>query len=204
MHLDGPLSWCAYRAAVEGGDPSALRLPPMREWAHDFVLPLATWTAPCTRPDPDPRLLGADGTSVWGWACSAAHYRVLRHTVAAVRRRPATDEMTYWTTAARHHPGLGPRRAVDARHQAVWVDRVRWYALADPDRLAQLLTLLSHTGRLVRHGWGQVLSISVQPHVDAADRWRLRDWPHPGTSLRSIRAPYHHHSRRMPCRREIG
>jgi hypothetical protein len=171
----------------------------MDEGAYDFGLPLATWIAPCSREDPDPRLLAADGTSVWGWACSRAHYRVLRHTVAAVRRRPPVDEMAYWSTAAKHHPGLGPRRAVDAAHQAVWVDGITWYALADPDRLQSLLSLLTHVGRLARHGYGQVLSATVQEHAPAVRRWRSRWLPHPAGVPQTVRAPYHHQSRRMSC-----
>lgn len=199
MHLDGPLSWGAYQDALMAEDPATLRLPPMREWAHDFVLPLATWTGPCTRPDPDPRLLAADGRSVWGWACSRAEYRVLRHAVAHVRRRPAVDEMARWTSADRYHPSLGPRRAANLQHQGVWVDRVRWWALADPGRLRQLLDRVTHVGRLARHGWGRVLSWSVVEDAEAMRRWRGRWFPAHGGQLQSVRAPYHHASRRMLC-----
>lgn len=197
MHLDGPLSWAAYLHTLHNG----VELPPLTgEWAHDLTLPLATWTAQCTRPDPHRGLLAADGHSVWGWACSRAEYRVLRHDVAHVRRRPELEQMAFWTTAARHHIGLGPRRAANVPHQAVWVDALRWWALADPDRLQTLLGRLTHVGRLARHGWGQILHIHVTPDPEAATRWRHRHMPHPGGVPHTIRAPYWHSSRRMPCR----
>lgn len=199
MHLDGPLSWAAYLDAVECEDRATLRLPPMREWAHDFTMPLATWTGPCTRPDPDPRLLAADGVSVWGWACSAARYGVVRHTAARIRRRPAVDQMVEWTSADRYHPALGPRRAADVPHQAVWVDRVEWCALADPARLRVLLCRLTHVGRLARHGWGQVLGWDVVVDGAARGGWRWRWFPAAGGVPGTVRAPYHHGSRRMPC-----
>lgn len=199
MHLDGPLSWAAYLAYQE--DPAMPELPELTsEWAVDFALPLATWTAPCTRDDPDSRLLADDGTSVWGWACSRAHYRVLRYDVAHVRRKPALEEMAYWTTAGKHHIGLGPRRAANVPHQAAWVDRLRWWALADPARLVTLLGRLHNVGRLPRHGWGQILTITVAEDPEAADRWQDRDRPHPQGRPATIRAPYWHRSREMSCR----
>jgi hypothetical protein len=202
MHLDGPVAWGAYQDALMAGDSQALRLPPMREWAHDFALPMATWTAPCTRPDPDPRLLAADGVSVWGWACSLAEYEVLRHTSAAVRRRPPVDEMARWTTADRYHPALGPRRAANLQHQGVLVRSVRWWALADPVVLRRMLGRVTNIGRLARHGWGAVQSWEVVEDSVAAARWRSRWFPAAGGEPQTVRAPYHHDSRRMPCRLE--
>lgn len=204
MHLDGPLAWGAYQDALHVADPGTLRLPPMGEWAHDFALPLATWVRPCTRPDPDPRLLAADGVSVWGWACSRAEYRILRHTAAHVRRRPPVDEMAYWTDAARYHPGLGPRRAANLQHQGAQVDGLRWWALADPERLQKLLDRVTNVGRLVRHGWGRVQSWTVVVDESALVRWHDRWMPADGGVPQTVRAPYHHDSRRMPCRLELS
>lgn len=195
MHLDGPLQWAAYLAATEQG----LALPPIGRWAHDFTMPVATWTAPCTRPDPDPRLLAADGVSVWGWACSAASYRVLRHDVAHVRRKPALEAMALWTGASRHHIGLGPRRAANTPHQAAWVDAITWWCLGDLDGLRLLLARLTNVGRLARHGWGHILDIEVAPDPQAVTRWKGRTFPEPGGRLLAVRAPYWHESRRMPC-----
>lgn len=197
MHLDGPLAFAAWLEYQHIGGT----LPPVQEWAEDFALPLATWVADCTRPDPDPRLLAADGTSVWGWACSRVHYRVLRHDLVHVRRRPALEQMAFWTAAKRHHIGLGPRRAANVPHQAAWVDRLAWWALADLPRLQTLLDQLTHVGRLARHGWGQILSMTVVEDPDAARRWQERDMPATGGMPATVRAPYWHESRRMPCHR---
>lgn len=198
MHLDGPLAWCAYIDGQMARAREVCSLPPMREWAHDFVMPLATWTAACTQPDPDPRLLAADGISAWGWACSRAEHRAVRHDVAWVRRKPELGQMAFWTAAGRHHIGLGPRRAQNVPHQAVWVDRLRWWALADPTELERLLSRLTHVGRLARHGWGQILTAAVAEDPEASTRWRDRDMPGDGPQ-QAIRAPYHHPSRKMPC-----
>lgn len=197
MHLDGPLAFAAWLEFQHQGGT----LPPIQDWAEDFTLPLATWTAPCTRPNPDQRLLAADGASVWGWACSRVHYQVLRHDLVHVRRRPALEQMAFWTPAGKHHIGLGPRRAANVPHQAVWVDRLAWWALADPDRLRPLLDRLTNVGRLARHGWGQLLNITVAEDSAAVDRWRERHMPQPGGAPATIRAPYWHESRRMPCAR---
>jgi len=195
MHLDGPVSRAAFLAASSRG----LRLPPMGEWVHDFQLPFATWTAPCTRSDPDPRLLAADGQSVWGWACSAAHYTVLRHIVAYVRRRPALEEMARWCTDRKHHISLGPRRAANIPNQGAWVQTITWWALADKPRLEKLLTRLTHLGRMARHGWGRILTTKVEEDPKAVHLWRLRDMPDPAGQIATIRAPYWHRSREMLC-----
>ena len=134
--LDGPLSWCAATEALSQG----VRLPPIqRDWTADLMLPLATWTAPPSRPEVDPRLLAADGRQVWGWACSRAHYSVLGYTATQVRRRPAVAEMARYSTAAKHHAGLGPHKARDTAMSTTIVDTLTWYALGDLDRLAALL-----------------------------------------------------------------
>lgn len=200
MHLDGPLSWGAYLLYQQ--DPTLPELPPLSDRAAvDFTLPLATWTAPSSVEPVDPQLLAADGESVWGWACSRAEYRALRHDTVFVRRRPALEQMAFWTTAPRHHIGLGPRRAANVPHQAVWVDRLRWWALAtDVALLRLLLGHVTHVGRLPRHGNGQVLGFQVVEDPEATTRWRDRDMPHPGGRPASIRAPYWHPSRRIPCR----
>lgn len=199
MHLDGPLSWGAYQDAIATGDRATVRLPPMGEWAHDFILPLATWIGPCTHPAPDPRLLAADGTSMWGWTCSRAQYEVVQHTAAQVRRRPPVNQMARWTSAPRYHPALGPRRAANMNHQGVWIHGARWWALAEPARLQQLLGRVTHVGRLARQGWGRVLSWTVAEDPMATSLWRDRWFPAVGGPLATVRAPYHHQSRRMPA-----
>lgn len=199
LHLDGPIQWAAFQAALHAG----AKLPPLPPgaWPHDYATPMATWTAPCTRPDPDPRALG-DGGQAWGWACSAASYEAVRHDVAWVRRKPALAEMAHWTTAGRHHIGLGPRRAANVPHQAAWTCRIVWWCLADPQPLADMLrTHVTHLGKLARHGWGHVLEWTVETDEAATSKWRARDMPDADGSPASIRAPYWHDGRRMPARR---
>lgn len=196
MCLDGPLSWCAVQSAVEQGRV----VPPIaREWTPDLALPVATWCRPPSISDPDPRLLAADGTRVWGWACSAAHYDTALHGAVQIRKKPAQRELVRFTRENRFHPGLGPHKARDLTLAAEWVPTITWWALTpDPQSLAGLLTHLTHLGADTGHGHGRILSLGVTRDPHARQRWRQRPLPDPGGRLGSIRAPYHHHSRRMP------
>lgn len=174
MHLDGPLSWGAYRAHIAVHGHGAL--PPMTdEQAVDFALPLATWAQ--------------DG--VWGWACSRAHYTPVGHTTAQMRRRPAVDEMARYAPDAKHHLSAGPAKARDTPLPATLMDRVVWHALADPGPLKELLGRVWSLGRLGRHGHGRIRSWTVVPHPDR-EAWRDRVMPHPDGTVQGIRAPYHH------------
>lgn len=196
LMLDGILSSAAYQHATASG----LALPPMtRDHVVDFALPLATWTRPAV--DVDARLRAADPTHVWGWACSAGQYTPDRHTIAEVRRRPAMERMAYWSTARAHNIALGPRRAGNNIHQAIWTRQITWWALTtDLAALQALLAEVTHLGRLTHHGWGRLLT---PPHAtiddDAHRRWQNRPMPAPAGPSASIRPPYHHPSRRLPC-----
>lgn len=196
LHLDGPLSWAAFLTCDRWA------LPPRGPvWAVDFVLPLATWTSAPSRGDADRRLFAADGRHVWGWACSAAAFTGTRPTVAAVRRLPDTAAMAWWGSDRRHHLGLGPRRAVNGVHQATAAARATWWALTpDPHHLQAMLGRVSHLGRVTRHGNGRVLTWHVTEDGEAAARWKDRAFPDlsPAAGPGTIRAPYHHPSRRMP------
>jgi len=188
LHLDGPLAYAAWLDHVtEYGHDS---LPPLAEAATDFMLPLATWTTQHpTR----------DGDTVWGWACSRAHYQDPAHTVVDIRRRPETEVMARLGHDAKHHLSAGPLKARDRPIEAVITLELHWWALADPDPLRTLLTRVHAVGRHTRHGNGRVLSWTVAIDPDARLRWRDRTWPAAGGQPDSIRAPYHHPSRRMPC-----
>ena len=196
MCLDGPLSWGAFTAARRAG----LHIPPVeQDWAVDFDLPLATWTAPPSRGDVDPRLLAGDGGSVWGWACSVACYDNPAHTVVATRRRPAVDVMARYTGDRKHHLSAGPLKARSQDSAATIVTEIYWWALADPDRLRAMLADVHALGRKGRHGHGRVLSWDVTVDDAAVLGWRNRPWPDPAGRPGSIRAPYWHASRRMLC-----
>lgn len=194
--LDGPVSWGVYLAAVDAGVP----LPPLTpEWAVDFALPLATWARPV--PDgeqPDPRLLTADGR-VWGWACSRALYDVDAHTAVDVRRKPATAQMARYTGERKHHSGLGPHKARSVALPAVVAREVHWWTLADPDRLRQLLDRVTHLGRNTRHGHGRILTWTITEDEQARTGWQQRPTPATGGRPDSVRAPYWHPTRRLPC-----
>ncbi len=195
MCLDGPLSWCAYQAARETG----ATIPPiLPDWTADFALPLATWVTSASRTDPDPRLLAADGQRVWGWACSAASYTTSLHTSVQIRRHPETLPMARYTPDRKHESARGALKARDVTLPAVWTDTITWHALAEPERLSELLTHLTHLGMVTGHGHGRIGWIEVVEHGDR-DAWRSRPMPDPAGIPGSIRAPYHHHSRRMPC-----
>lgn len=184
-HLDGPLSWAAHLAAVASG----ARLVPMtREWVPDMRLPLATWAALGAG---HPKLDAATPGHVWGWACSRAAWTPVAHTRIEVRRKPDLEAMAQYSDAARFNVAIGPTKARDNKVGAQWPGVITWHALGDPDATRDLLTHLTHLGRLTRHGHGRIHSVTVTPHVDR-DAWRDRVWPNQG---RPIRAPYWHHSR---------
>lgn len=181
MHLDGPVSWGAYLAYISEHGHDAL--PPLSDdHVVDFALPLATWNM--------------HGT--WGWACSRAHYTPVGYTTVAMRRRPAVDEMARYAPDRRHHLAAGPMKARDTPLPATLVSEITWYALADPEPLAELLDRVLSVGRLGRHGHGRVLRWEVHPHDDR-EAWRDRVFPRPGGVPQSIRAPYHHPKRKVPA-----
>lgn len=198
LHLDGPAAFGAYLAHT--ADHGACALPPFGpDSCVDFALPIATWT----RPAPGlvhPLALAAEAGMVWGWACSAAVYSPAAWTTVQVRRRPAVDEAARYTRDAKWHLSAGPTKARDVPHAAVITPEICWWALADPDALRRLLGRVRGLGRLTRHGNGRVLSWQVDVDDDARDRWRERTWPDPAGQPGTIRAPYHHPSRRMTCR----
>lgn len=197
-HLDGPAAFGAYLAYVAARGHHAL--PPMTSGSvADFALPMATWTAPA--PGPVHELArAADPGMVWGWACSAAVYEDAAWTVVEVRRRPEEQAMHRYAPDRKVHLSAGPLKARNTAYPAVLVRTVTWWALADPAALRALLGRVPGLGRLTRHGSGRVLRWDVVPDPQAAERWRNRTWPSPGGTPGTIRAPYHHHTRRMPCR----
>jgi hypothetical protein len=194
MHLDGPLSWCAYLTAQEQG----VILPPLtRESCVDFRLPLATWTAPAM-PGADPRILGVDGL-LWGWCCSRAIATEHGTTAVEIRKKPPVLEYARYTTDRRHHDALGPHKARNITLPARLITHLSWWCLGDPDATTALLTKLRGVGRATGHGNGRLLDVTVQAGtLEDRDRWRDRDMPAPdGVGMPgSIRAPYWHETRR--------
>lgn len=71
--------------------------------------------------------------------------------------------------------------------------------LGRPDDVRDLLARVTHLGRHTRHGHGRVLSWDVLEDGTAREKWRRRVFPDPTGAPDTVRAPYHHPSRRMPC-----
>lgn len=198
-HLDGPASWGAYLAYADVHGHGAL--PSMTDdAAADFDLPLARWVVPAP-PGAHVQALAAPG-HVWGWACSRATYEAAGYSTIPVRRRPAADEAARYTRDGKWHLAAGPLKARDTPHSATHAHEITWWALADPAQLQALLDRVHGIGRHTRHGHGRVLAWEVTPDEAAREGWRDRTWPDPdGTGAPdTIRAPYHHPTRRMPCR----
>lgn len=196
-HLDGPAAFAAYLAYTDRHGHHSL--PPMgRDSVVDFALPLATWTAPA--PGPVHQLArAATPGHVWGWACSAAAADPAAWTVVEVRRKPNSEAMHRYAPDRKVHLATGPLKARNAPHPATIVRTITWWALADPDRLHALLSRVPGLGRHTRHGNGRVHRWEVTPDPRAATLWRRRVWPDPDGTPDTIRAPYHHHTRLMPC-----
>jgi hypothetical protein len=193
-HLDGPLAWAAYLAWTAARGHATL--PPPGERCTDFLLPLATWTAPAPGPV-HPDAVTADG-DVWGWACSRALYEPGGQATVRVRKHPALGPAARYTMARSWSLSAGPLRARDVPCPADLVTRIRWHALADPRALSVLLARIHGLGRLARHGHGRVLRWDVGTG-GSRDAWQDRVMPQPGGAPQGIRAPYWHPSRRMPC-----
>lgn len=194
MHLDGPLSWCAWLAAQEAG----VMLPPMSdEQVVDFALPVATWTRPAPAGVSE-SLLGADGM-VWGWCCSRASWMGDGSTVVEIRKRPPLAELARFTADARYHSGLGPHKARSVPRPGRLASAVEWWCLGDPDGVTSLMARLRSLGGVSRHGNGRVgrVTVTVGSLADRG-RWMDRDMPAVGGIPGAVRAPYWHVTRRCP------
>lgn len=197
-HLDGPASWGAYLAYVSAHGHGSL--PAMTDdSALDFDLPIARWLAPAPDGVHD-QARAADPAFVWGWACSRAVYAPAGYTTVPVRRRPAVDEAARYTRDGKWHLAAGPLKARDTPLSATHTGEVEWWALADPGLLQGLLDRVHGIGRHTRHGHGRVQRWTVTVDEAAAEKWQDRVWPDPDGAPDAIRAPYHHPTRRMPCR----
>ena len=178
--LDGPLSFTWAALATKAGRT----LPPIRD---NFVFPI---------PMPFQRW-EIGGT--WGWCCSKANERILKWTVAEIRRKPATDAMALFTTAPKHHAWLGPTKARNTTLSARIVTEMRWHALVtDPDELYRLLAATTSVSGRWRNGFGQVAKWLVEPSADP-DLWRSRPLPQPGGEMTPVRPPYWHRTTWAPC-----
>jgi hypothetical protein len=193
--FDGPLSFGAYAQYIaQYGDDLPAR---NSDWALDFDLPLAR-IATVPVEGADRRLCTPDGR-VWVWASSRVSFAEPSiHTRVEVRRKPATEQMSTWSKAKRHHVGLGPLKARNAVHPAVVTPWVEWRVLGDPDEIRKLLGFVTHLGRLHSHGYGRVLRWEVEED-SSGQAWKSRALPAQGGFNLAVRAPLHHRSRLVPC-----
>lgn len=179
MMLDAPLSWAYVMRRLGRG----VRVPTLTPtFAADFPLPLAQWE------------LGG----VWGWKTSAGAFTPAAWVGVQVRRKPATEAMARYTTATKHHPGLGPAKARDASLAAALTRTVTWRIIGDRQELADLLALVTNLGARHRNDFGHVSHWTVEPDDDDT-AWADRPLPAADGQPRGIRAPYWHPTRRHPC-----
>ena len=177
--LDGLLAW----SWVELAKADRIPVPPISDrFAADFPLPLERW----------------EEGGTWGWCCSAGIEDVIGYTSVEVRRKPATEAMARYSTAAKNHAGLGPTKARDTTLPARHARTVTWEALVtDQADLERLLGPLTNISARWRNGFGRVDRWLVEPGTP--DGWRQRPMPHPEGQPRGVRAPYWHPTRQHPC-----
>lgn len=225
LHFDGILATAVFRA-MSRQEQNAL--PPINSrWAEDMLLPLATWSLRCRIPrGTHPNLYMPDPSSpahgyVWGWKASAACRQVLCEGVREVRKKPPVDAMVQWGRDKRVDMACGQLKAQDKAYPQQWSDVVTWYAVGDIEQVRALLRRVDGIGKLCAMGAGWLLRGRDGP------KWAVEPWPHdwsmwadigatrilmrnlpvesapdmPALTHDSIRAPYHHPSRRFPCRR---
>ena len=173
--LDGPLSWAWMERAKHRG----IATPPLSAtYCADAPLPLDTH--------------GDTTTTVgWWWRVSRAHLDVARYTTVEQRKKPATDAMSRYARDKKHHLGVGPNKARDARVSAIWARSI-WWDLDSTDTadLADLLGLVTHIGGKHSSGFGHVARWQIEPGLPGG--WRDR----PENSTHAVRAPYWHPTRR--------
>lgn len=205
LHLDGLLAYGAYIEHIRNGGED---LPPISSpWAVDFELPLAKWSRPVPEgAEVDARLLNGDG-DLWGWCASAAIADWVAHGKMEFRKRPDIARMARYTAHPSHHLGAGPFKAFDVAYPTELAFKIEWYALGDRERVEALLQDVTHIGKKHNVGMGKVLEWTVD---DTERDWSverdgalMRRMPRDGGRPGTIRAPYHHPSRLVPCA-EVG
>lgn len=204
LHLDGILSWGAYRAMEDKA-----RLPPVSavEFPIDFLLPVAKWVWPGEVSGVDNERVLTKGGKAWGWCCSAVQDTWLRHSMTQIRKKPALEEMARLTTSPSANLGAGSMKAYDLPMPTSFALELVWYALGDADEVKRLLDLVPAVGKKINLGNGRVLEWAVEAVDEDKSIWDgdklMRRMP-AGTygghaTRRAIRPPYYHRSRLMDC-----
>ena len=180
--LDAPLSWGYIQRALTNGQ----KPPPLTEtFAPDMPLPLDTW-----------------GADPWVWCTSPVQFDIVQEVTVNIRRKPATQAMARYSTAAKHHAGLGPHKARDTILPAFAARSATWHVNAtDTAELADILSYVTHLGPRHRNGFGHITQWVIE-ETSQPNLWSNRPLPAPAGTLQPIRAPYWHPSRRYPCQGE--
>lgn len=220
LALDGILAFGAYQAWLEGQrelpEDDRTELPPLNhtDWPIDFDLPVATWAMPLVTGEPvDERLLTADG-QVWGWCCSHVSASWLGRERIKVRSKPPVTEAMRYSDAHRVNTSSGRFKGIDLAYEGRYAERLVWYALGDPDAVADLLRRVPGVGKRVATGHGVIeRTLRGVPdwHIDIIEEdysvrgpdgeW-MRAVPYTGDGvgrIHSVRAPNHHRSRHILC-----
>jgi CRISPR type IV-associated protein Csf3 len=206
IHLDGILSFGAYRDLTA---EQRLALPDITTpWAVDFDLPLERWTESVEGVRChenlfiEPPMVDREGRSsggVWGWKASAAHADWKVAGLHNVRKRPDVGRMVRYTNSPSVNLKGGQFKSQDLPYPTRFAAEIVWYALGDLAMVRRLLARVISIGKLSNHGLGRVLEWTVEPHWDH-DAWTARVMPDMSSGvMASIRAPYHHPSRRIQC-----
>ena len=191
MHLDGILSYAAYREYITNDNPP---LPPNNgPWAIDFDLPLEKWFRSLPIGSKvDFRLL--EGGKVWGWYASKVIVNLVHYNKMEYRKRPPMNYMRYYTNSKNHNVGAGPLKAFNVSFPTMISRELHWFAKGDIESVRRLLNLVSNIGKKSTTGMGSVESW----HVDECDPCPIyRRLPIEDGTPRSIRPPYHHISRHV-------
>lgn len=215
LHIDGPLAYGIFMSLPQS---EKNKIPAIESnWALDFDLPLGKWEHECDLPPTADVRLTSDGTlvknelgyrgRVWGWRCSSA---VAIGVIAAsghhLRKKPPIEEYVRYTLSKRAEIAMGPNKAKDLAFPTIIAQKLRWYALGDPEHIGWLLNRYVHSiGKLIRHGNGRVSRWSVKTAsedfsligCDGRPMRRLPAamFPDRPSQMGSIRAPYFHRSR---------
>jgi len=218
LNLDGILSYGAY---VSMSHDLQDELPPVDDapWLIDFDLPVARWSTPLeaeSAEQVDDRLL-TPGGEVWGWSTSNQQaawverqkYDTYGRTPETAMKRE-TDKVVVNTSSGRYKP-------IAEHHEGLWPEggQCVWYALGDPDGVADLLEHVPNIGAKHNVGYGKIeCDLKGRPdwqvEVIDEDRSILDDGDlqrfmplgfddHYTSRPRPVRAPNWHRSRFIQC-----
>jgi CRISPR type IV-associated protein Csf3 len=148
------------------------------------------------------------------WLASSSVCTSIKTYTHHVIKRPVNDEKRRFNPGRRLDDKGGQHKAwmVPVEVRLLLENEIRWYCLGDDEEIRALLQYVTHLGRKRAHGFGQVVSWSV----DSCDPWEgfpvvrhgkpLRplppDWPgldSPRLARRTMTPPYWQWRRQEVC-----